>query len=276
MADDSFEIVFRAGGISRQYWHDLWRHRELLYFLTWRDVLVRYKQTALGIAWSAIRPLATTFAFTIIFSLIAKLPSGNVPYPILVFSAMLPWQFFADAFVRSSSSLIGNAHLISKVYFPRLIVPISAVAVSLVDFVVSFGLLLVLMFAYGYLPGWPMATLPFFLVIAVLASTGLGLWMASLSVKYRDLLQIVPFILQFGMFMSPVGFSSSVVPAKWRLLYDLNPMVGVIDGFRWAISGRVTPFDSRCFVLSTTLALALFISGIWYFRRTERTVADVI
>jgi lipopolysaccharide transport system permease protein len=274
--EDIPELIIKAGYTERQYWQDLWRYRELLYFLTWRDILVRYKQTAVGIAWALIKPLTTAIAFTIVFSNIAKLPSDGVPYPILVFTALLPWQFFADTLMRCSSSLVSNAHLISKVYFPRLIVPASALAVSFVDFLISITILLALMAWYSFVPSWRILTLPLFLLIVALAAMGFGLWIASLSVAYRDFQQIVPLLIQFGLYVSPVGFSSSIVPEQWRSLYYINPMVSVIDGFRWAILGKDTQIYWFGLAMSFSLVLFIFISGIWYFRKTERTFADVI
>ncbi|BBD69184.1 ABC-2 type transporter [Nostoc commune NIES-4072] len=270
------ELIIEAGRTEKQYWKDLWKYRELFYFLAWRDILVRYKQTAIGIAWALIRPFLTMVVFTVVFGQLAKLPSQGAPYPILVFSAMLPWQFFANSLSECSNSLIGNANLISKVYFPRLIVPTSAVVVSFVDFLVSGMILLGLMAWYNFVPSWRILTLPVFIAIACAASLGAGLWFASLNVKYRDFRYIVPFIVQFGLYISPVGFSSSVVPAKWQLLYSLNPIVGVIDGFRWAILGGDSKLSLPGFLLSFTVVFLLLFSGIWYFRKTERTFADVI
>jgi lipopolysaccharide transport system permease protein len=270
------ELVIRAGHTESQYWQDLWRYRELLYFLAWRDILVRYKQTAIGIAWALLRPFLTMIVFTIVFGNLANLPSGGIPYPILVFAGMLPWQFFADTLSRCSSSLIGNANLISKVYFPRLIVPASAMIGSFIDFLISGIILLGLMVWYNFVPSWQILTLPLFIAIAAVAAMGLGLWLAALNVKYRDFQYIVPFLVQFGLYISPVGFSSNIVPEQWRSLYYLNPMVGVIDGFRWAILGRGTQLYEFGFFLSMVLIILLLISGIWYFRKTERTFADVI
>ncbi|MEH1965223.1 ABC transporter permease [Nostoc sp.] len=270
------ELVIEAGRTEQQYWKDIWRYRELFYFLAWRDILVRYKQTAIGIAWALIRPFLTMVVFTIVFGQLAKLPSQGAPYPILVFSAMLPWQFFANSLSECSNSLIGNANLISKVYFPRLIVPTSAVVVSFVDFLISGMILLALMAWYNFVPSWRILTLPLFIAIAFAASMGAGLWFASLNVKYRDFRYIVPFIVQFGLYISPVGFSSSIIPQKWQLLYSLNPIVGVIDGFRWAILGGESKLYLPGFLLSLTLVILLLFSGIWYFRKTERTFADVI
>lgn len=270
------ELVIQAGRAERQYWHDLWRYRELFYFLAWRDVLVRYKQTAIGVAWALIRPFLTMVVFTIVFGKLANLPSGGVPYPILVFTAMLPWQFFANALSECSNSLISNANLISKVYFPRLIVPASAVIVSFVDFLISGMILLALMAWYNFVPDWRIVLLPCFVLIAFMAALGAGLWLAALNVKYRDFRYIVPFIVQFGLYISPVGFSSSIVPPQWRLIYSLNPMVGVIDGFRWAVLRGEFQLYLPGFILSLLLVSLLLISGVWYFRKTERTFADVI
>jgi lipopolysaccharide transport system permease protein len=270
------ELVIEAGRTEKQYWKDLWRYRELFYFLAWRDILVRYKQTAIGIAWALIRPFLTMVVFTVVFGNIAKLPSQGVPYPILVFAGMLPWQFFANALGECSNSLIGNANLISKVYFPRLIVPTSAVIVSFVDFLISGMILLGLMAWYNFVPDWRILTLPVFILIASAASMGAGLWLAALTVQYRDFRFVVPFIIQFGLYISPVGFSSNIVPEQWRLLYSINPMVGVIDGFRWAILGGEASIYMPGFFLSVGLVFLLLWSGIWYFRRMERTFADVI
>ncbi len=270
-------LIIEAGRTERQYWKDIWRYRELFYFLAWRDILVRYKQTAIGVAWALIRPFLTMVVFTIVFGKIANLPSeGTAPYPILVFSAMLPWQFFANSLSESSNSLISNANLISKVYFPRLVVPTSAVVVSFVDFMISGTILIGLMAWYNFIPSWRIITLPLFILIAFAASMGAGLWLASLNVQYRDFRYIVPFIVQFGLYISPVGFSSQIVPERWRLLYSLNPMVGVIDGFRWAILGNQSNLYLPGFFLSLLLVLLLLWSGIWFFRKMERSFADVI
>ncbi len=269
------ELIIEAGRTEKQYWQDLWKYRELFYFLAWRDILVRYKQTAIGIFWALIRPFLTMVVFTIVFGNLAKLPS-SAPYLILVSAAMLPWQFFSNALTECSNSLINNANLVSKIYFPRLIVPTSSVIVSFVDFLISGMILLALMAWYNFVPSWRILTLPAFIIIAFAASMGAGLWLAALNVKYRDFRYIVPFIAQFGLYISPVGFSSSIVPEKWRLLYSINPMVGVIDGFRWAILGGEAKIYLPGFILSTGLVVLLFISGIWYFRKTERSFADVI
>ena len=271
-----YTLVIEAGRTELHYWKDLWRYRELFYFLSWRDILVRYKQTVIGIAWSIIRPLVTMIVFVFVFGKIAKLPSDGVPYPILVYSAMLPWQFFANSLTESSNSLIGNANMLTKVYFPRLVVPASAVIVCLMDFLISFALLAVLMACYRILPDWHFLMLPFFLMIAFVAAFGFGLWLAALNVRYRDFRYIVPFVVQFGIYVSPVGFSSSLVPENWRLLYSLNPMVGVIDGFRWCIVGGNMPMYWPGFVASVLVTVLISLIGITYFRKTERLFADII
>lgn len=269
-------LIIEAGRTESQYWKDLWRYRELFYFLSWRDILVRYKQTVIGIAWSVLRPLLTMVVFTLVFGKLAKLPSEGVPYPLLVFTAMLPWQFFSNAFTEAGNSLINNSNMISKVYFPRLVIPTSAVIVSFVDFLISGIMLVLLMFWYGVVPGWKIFALPLFIVIAFAAVMGAGLWIAALNVKYRDFRYVVPFFVQFGLYISPVGFTSSIVPEKWRFLYSLNPMVGVIDGFRWSILGGQTVFYWPGFILSLVLVVLILITGILYFRKTEKTFADVI
>lgn len=273
---DQTEIIIEAGRSEVQYWRDLYRYRELFYFLSWRDILVRYKQTVIGVAWAVLRPFLTMVVFTIVFGKLAKLPSGGAPYPILVFSAILPWQLFANSLSEASSSLINNANLISKIYFPRLIIPVSSVITSFVDFLISGAILVLLMIWYQFSPGWRIFALPFFIFVAFAASMGCGLWLTALNVKYRDFRYIVPFIVQFGLFISPVGFSSSIVPGKWRLLYSVNPMVGVIDGFRWAVIGGETSIYWPGFLLSLSLVVILLVSGIRYFRKTEKTFADII
>jgi len=271
------ELIIEAGRTERHYWADLWRYRELFYFLAWRDILVRYKQTVIGIAWAVLRPFLTMVVFTVIFGKLARLPSeAGAPYPIMVFAAMLPWQFFSNALAESSNSLIGNANLISKVYFPRLIVPASSVITSFVDFLISALLLALLMLWYGFAPGWQLLALPLFVGVAFVAAMGFGLWLTALNVKYRDFRYVVPFIIQLGLYISPVGFSSSIVPEKWRLLYSLNPMVGVIDGFRWSVLGGEVSVYWPGFALSLGVVATSLIVGVWYFRKTERTFADVI
>lgn len=269
------EIIIENGKSERQYWKDLWRYRELLYFLAWRDILVRYKQTVIGVAWAVLRPVLTMLVLTFIFGKLAKMPSGGVPYPILVFCGMLPWQFFATAFAESGNSLVSNSGMISKVYFPRLVVPISSVITSFVDFLISAVLMGLMMIYYRTVPGASILMLPVFVILAFATAFGAGLWISALMVRYRDFRFIVPFIVQFGLYVSPVGFSSNVVPEQWRLLYSLNPMVGVIDGFRWAILGEQNLYWPGLSISIVGVGI-IIISGIWYFRRTERTFADVI
>lgn len=273
-------LVIEAGRSEKRYWRDLWRYRELFGFLAWRDVLIRYKQTVVGVLWAVIQPVMTMIVFTIIFGKLAAFPSGGVPYPLLVFAAMLPWQFFSNALNGASNSLIGNAGLISKVYFPRMIVPASAVVVALVDFAINLVFLAVIMAWYQYLPTLRILWLPVFTLVAFAAALGVGLWITALNVKYRDFKYVLPFIVQFGLYISPVGFSSDVVRGKFGewvfMLYSLNPMVGVIDGFRWAIlAGDVQPYWPA-FTVSVVLVAITLASGIWFFRKTERTFADII
>ncbi|WJR76372.1 ABC transporter permease [Bradyrhizobium sp. NP1] len=270
------ELIIEAGRTERTYWRDLWNYRELFYFLAWRDTLVRYKQTAIGVAWALIRPLVTMLVFTIVFGKIAKLPSDGVPYPILVFAAVLPWQFFASAFSEAGNSLVANSGMLSKIYFPRLIIPTSAVMTSLIDFLASIVILIGLMAWYGLWPSWQIVTLPLFTLLAFAAAMGCGIWIAALNVTYRDFAYVIPFMLQLGLYLSPVGFASSVVPGQWRLLYSLNPMVSVIDGFRWAIIGGNSELYLPGFLLSCAVIALLLLTGIAHFRRTERTFADVI
>lgn len=268
-------LVIEAGKQEKQYFRDLWRYRELFYILAWRDVIVRYKQTVIGVLWAVLRPLITMVVFTVIFGRLAKLPSDGVPYPILVYVAMLPWQFFASSLSESSGSLIGNANMISKVYFPRLIMPASSVIVSFADFLISFLILIPLMAWYHFVPSIRMVTLPFYIMLAVVAALGVGLWLCALTVKYRDFRFVVPFVVQIGLYISPVGFSSSVIPERYRLVYSLNPIVSVIDGFRWAILGNSELYLPG-FLISVMTSALLFFSGLWYFRKTERTFADII
>jgi lipopolysaccharide transport system permease protein len=269
------KLIIKAGRAEKHYWADLWRFRELFYFLAWRDILVRYKQTTIGVAWAVIRPVLTMTVLTIIFGRIAGLPSDGVPYALLVFSAMLPWQFFANALAESSGSLVGNANLISKIYFPRMIVPASSVIVSLVDFVISAVLLGVLLIWYQIMPSWHIVALPAFTLLAFVAALGPGLLATALNVKYRDFRYIIPFIVQFGLYVSPVGFSSVVIPETWRWVYYLNPIVGVIDGFRWAICATPFPYGAGIGI-SIMVDVVLLYVGIAYFRRMERVFADVI
>ena len=272
----SEETVIAAGRTGRRYLHDLWLYRELFLFLAWRDVLVRYKQTVVGVAWSLIRPFLTMLVLTLVFDKFGKMPSWGVPYPLLVFCGILPWQFFATALSESGNSLVANTGLISKVYFPRLIIPAGSLITALVDLLISLAFLGALMIWYRWVPPATIALLPLFLVLASAASFGAGLWVAALMVEYRDFRIIVPFLIQFGLYISPVGFISSVVPERYRLLYSLNPMVGVIDGFRWCILGGGHALYWPSLVFSLVVGFFLLLTGIWYFRRTERTFADVI
>lgn len=270
-------LVLEANRLEKQYWKDLWLYRELFAILAWRDVAVRYKQTFIGLAWALIRPFLTMVIFTVIFGRLARLPTeGEAPYAILVFAAMLPWQFFSTALTSCSESLVSNANLLTKVYFPRLIVPTAAVITNFIDFLISFFILAGLMVWYQWLPSWRLLTLPLWVAIAFAASIGAGLWLASLNVQYRDFRYIVPFIVQFGLYVSPVGFSSAIVPANWQLIYALNPMVGVIEGFRWAIIGKGAFVNPLGFWLSISIVIILAISGVRQFRRVEKGFADVI
>ena len=270
-------IIIEPGLAEKNYWRDLWHYRELFFVLAWRDVAVRYKQTVIGLAWALIQPLATMVVFTVIFGKVAKLPTeGTSPYAIMVYAGLLPWQLFATSLTGASGSLIGNANLISKVYFPRLIVPTSSVVVAFVDFLVSFVILLCLMVWYQFLPDWQIITLPFFILMAFLASLGPGLWITALNVKYRDFRYIIPFIVQFGLYLSPVGFSSTVIPEQWRLLYSINPVVGVIDGFRWAILGGESNLYLPGFLLSWVIIIFFLWLGIRQFRKMEKSFADLI
>ena len=269
------ELILEAGRANRQYWADLWRYRELLGFLAWRDIKVRYKQTTLGVLWALIQPAVTLAVFTFIFGKLAAMPSGRAPYPLLVLCGLLPWQLFAAAFSNASGSLVANTHLISKVYFPRLIVPLSSVAVALIDFAVVLVLLVLMCLWWQFLPDWRILFVPLFIMLTLVTAIGTGLWLTALTVKYRDFRFVVPFLLQVGLFLSPVGFSSTNLP-NWRFVYSLNPMVGAIDGFRWCLLRGEPALDPLNLATSVGMALLLLASGLWYFRRTERTFADII
>lgn len=269
-------IVLEAGRAQKHYWLDVFDFRDLFVILARRDISVRYKQTAIGILWAVLRPVLTMLVFVFVFGRIAKLPSGGVPYPLLVFSGMLPWFFFSSSVSESSSSLVSNANLLAKVYFPRILVPASAVLVAAVDFLIAFVLLVVLMVYFGVMPTWRLLMIPFLLFIAFSAALGIGLWFSALSVRYRDFQFVVPFLLQFGLYVSPVGFASSVVPEKFAIFYALNPMVGVIDGFRWAILGDGGFLRVESIVVSAVLSVLLLVTGIAFFRHLERDIADVI
>jgi lipopolysaccharide transport system permease protein len=269
--------VIEAGRAERHYWGDLWHYRELFVILAWRDVAVRYKQTVIGIAWAVVRPLLTMVVFTILFGKLAGLPSdGAVPYAVLVFAGMLPWFLFASVLSEASMGLVGNANLIGRVYFPRIIIPTAIAVVAVVDFGVNLAILAAIMAWYGMAPGWQIILLPVFIVLALLASLGPALLLAALNVKYRDFRYIIPFVVQFGLYVSPVGFSSAVVPEGWRFWYSLNPVVGAIDGFRWCLLGGESGLYVPGFALSLGVTLLLLWLGIAYFRCTERYFADLV
>ena len=269
--------IIEAGRPESHYWLDIWHYRELFRVLAWRDLSVRYKQTAIGVLWALIRPFFTMLVFTIIFGRIAKLPTeGNAPYALMVFAGILPWTFFSTGLSEASNSLINNEKLITKVYFPRMIVPVATVVVAFVDFLISFCILLTLMVWYRFLPDWRIVALPAFVVLMFLASMGPSLWITSLNVKYRDFRYVVPFIAQLGLYVSPVGFSSSVVPQQWRLLYCLNPMVSVIDGFRWCMLRGQSEMYVPGLLLGIVVTSFFLWLGIRHFRRTEKSFADLI
>jgi len=280
------DLIIEASRTEKNYWRDLWRYRELFYFLAWRDILVRYKQTAMGIAWAVIRPFLTMIILTVTFSKIAKMSSvGNEPYGLLVMAGILPWQFFANSLSESSNSLIGNANLISKVYFPRLVVPAGSVITSFVDFLITLALMGLMMAWFQFAPDWRLLFLPIFMALAFGAAFGVGLWLCALNVEYRDFRYIIPFVVQFGVFISPVGFTTSHVPEilhshhyaiPARMLFSFNPLVGIIDGFRWALLRGLEPLDFTALLASVVVVFILCCSGIWYFRRMEKTFADVI
>jgi lipopolysaccharide transport system permease protein len=268
-------VIIEYGRHERNYWRDIWRYRELFYVLAWRDVAVRYKQTIIGASWALIRPFLTMVVFTMVFSRIAKLPSdAAIPYPLMVFVGTLAWTFFSTGLTDASNSMIGNSNLISKIYFPRLIVPTAAVVVAFADFLIAFGLLLGMMVSYQFLPSWHVLFLPFFVAAGIAATIGPSLWVTALNVKYRDFRIIVPFIVQLGLYVSPVGFSSSIVPEKWRLLYSLNPVVGVIDGFRWSLLGSEIYLPGMA-VSFAVIAFFMWL-GVHQFRATEKSFADLI
>lgn len=268
-------VIKRRSGLAQLNLRELWEYRELLGFLAWRDVVVRYKQTYIGAGWAFIRPFLTMVVFTIVFGKLAKLPSDGVPYPVLTFTALLPWQFFATAFAETANSVVGNGYMITKVYFPRLILPLTSLAVAFVDFLVSLFFLAALMLFYGVAPSPRVVALPLFALLLVVFTVGLGLWFAALYVRFRDVRHFIPFITQLGMFVSPVAFTSSIVPERWRLLYSLNPMVSVIDGFRWSILGT-TQLHVPSLVAGMLVSLLLLATGVYYFKQTERVFADLM
>lgn len=267
-------IIQPKRGIAALEFGDLWAYRELLYFLAWRDIKVRYKQTVLGVTWAIIQPLFTMVVFSIFFGKLGKIPSDGLPYPIFTFVALLPWQLFAHSLTHSSQSLVAEARLITKVYFPRLIIPIASVLAGLVDFAITFGILLALMFYYGMTPTLKILFLPAFIIMAVVSALAVGLWLSALNVKYRDVRYTVPFLTQFWLFVSPVAYPSSMVPEQWQWLYGLNPMAGVIESFRWALLGSSPPIAT--IYVSIVLTGILFVGGLYYFRSTERFFADLV
>jgi lipopolysaccharide transport system permease protein len=270
-------LVLEPGRAERNYWSDLWLYRELFTTLAWRDIAVHYKQTVIGVAWAVIRPLLTMLIFTVVFGRLAKLQSdGAAPYPVMVMAGMLPWMLFSTILNDASTSVVTNANLIGKVYFPRLIVPCASVVIALVDFAISFVMLALMMLWFGVRPDFRVFFLPFFIVLALLASLGPALYMTALNVRYRDFRFVIPFALQLGIYLSPVGFSSAVVPPKWRLLYSLNPTVAIIDGFRWCLLGGQSQLYMPGFCLSLVVIAVLLWRGLSYFRKTERTFADLI
>jgi len=268
-------LVIEAGKSNRLYFRDLWSYRELFILLAWRDILVRYKQTIIGVAWSVLRPLLTMIVFTIVFGRLAKMPSDGAPYPILVYAALLPWQFFSNTLSEGGNSLVSNAAMVSKVYFPRLIVPTTAMIASLIDFFISLAILCGLMLVYQHVPTWRVVFLPLFLALSAATALGMTYFISALNVKFRDFRHVLPFIIQFGLYISPIGFSSTVIPEKWRLLYSLNPMVGVIDGFRWMFIGNTEMYWPGV-ILSVGIATGLLGASIRFFRRMERDFADII
>ena len=275
------ELVIEAGRAEKNYWRDLWRYRELFFILAWRDVAVRYKQTVAGALWAIVQPVVSMVIMTVIFGRVAGLPSqAGAPYAVMVFAAMLPWGFFANALASTSQSVVSNANLISKVYFPRMIIPASSVVVSLIDFLVASSILAALMIWFQFWPTWRLLTLPLFLAFAVMAALGPGLIMTALTVRYRDFRFIIPFVVQFGLYVSPVAYSTAVIRERlgegWFMLYSLNPLVGVIEGFRWAILGGPSALSVPGFAGSILLTVLLFVVGILYFRKVERVFADVV
>lgn len=273
---DTPEITIRTNAENRQYWSELWRFREMLFLFAWRDVVVRFKQTIFGVAWAVVRPLITMVVFTLIFGKLANLPSHNVPYPLLVFAGMLGWQFFAATFADASNSVVGNANMISKVYFPRIIVPLSTMFSGMLDLAITGVLYLAIAAWFSYLPDWRIVALPFFVLLLFLFVFAASLWVSALNVAYRDFRYIVPFIIQLGAYVSPVGFSSSIVPEKWRLLYSLNPLVGIIDGMRWSLLRGSVPIDPLSVLIAVAITLSILIPGIIFFKKQERLFADII
>ncbi|MBM3129920.1 MAG: ABC transporter permease [Chloroflexi bacterium] len=268
-------VIEPTRGLASLKLRELWEYRELLYFLVWRDVKVRYKQTALGVAWVVLQPLVATLIFTVVFGNLARIPSGDLPYPLFAFSALLPWQYFAGALTRSGTSLVNSAHLITKIYFPRLIIPLAGILNGLIDFGISFLVLIVLMLYYGVVPGWAIVTLPLFLLMAIATALGVSLWLSALGVQYRDVNQLLPFLVQVWMYATPVVYPATLFPERWRPLLGLNPMAGVVEGFRWALTGSGDA-PGPMLLISIAVVLVLLVSGLIFFRNTERTFADVV
>ena len=270
-------LVLEAGRAEQHYWRDLWRYRDLFLILAWRDVSVRYKQTLIGVAWAVLRPFLTMIVFTVVFGRLANLPTdGNAPYALLVFAGMLPWTLFSSALTGAADSMIASSQLVGKVYFPRMIIPVATVVTALIDFVISLSILAAVMAWYRFAPGWQILLLPAFVVLALLASIGPGLWIAALNMKYRDFRYLLPFLVQIGLYVCPVGFSSAVIPQQYRFLYSINPMVGIIDGFRWSILGGSSPLYLPGFLLSLAVVAFFLWLGISRFRATEKSFADLI
>ncbi len=270
------EVVIKAGHNSTRYWRDLWAYRELFLFLAWRDLLVRYKQTVAGVAWAVLRPLLSIGILMFVFGKVAKLPSEGAPYSVMVLTALLPWQFLSSGMTESGNSLLSNSNLVTKVYFPRMVVPASAIMTALIDFAISGVLLGFLMLWHQSFPTWRCVFLPAYILLAVMAAAGAGLWISALTVQFRDMRFVVPFLVQCGFFVSPIGYSSSVIPADWRLLYAVNPVAGIIDGFRWCLLSPGTPLYLHGLLLCTGATLLLLITGFWCFRSVERKLADII
>jgi lipopolysaccharide transport system permease protein len=270
------ELVIEAGAGHRQYWRDLWQYRELFYFLAWRDLLIRYKQTVIGVAWAVIRPLATMLVLTLLFKKIVKVPDDGIPYPLTAYVGVLAWNFLAASLQDAGNSLVTNSNLISKIYFPRLVVPAATVLTTFVDFLIATALLIVLMAWYQFTPSPYFVFFPAFILLALAAAIGAGLWASALMVRFRDIRFVIPFVVQFGLYLSPIGIKTSLVPEQWRLLYSLNPIVGIVDGFRWSILGRDNPLDLQTLLISIVVSSAILISGLAYFRKTERSFADII
>ena len=276
MPNKTYTNVYVSNKSANSYFFELWKYRELFYFFLWRDFIVRYKQTILGITWSVIRPLVVMLIFTVVFSFIAKLPSKDIPYPLLVLSALIPWQFFSNSLSEAGNSVINNSNLVSKIYFPRLILPLSTISVCLVDFIIAFLILLFFMAWYGVTPDWRIVFLPFIIILTLLLSIGVGVWMAALSAKYKDFQYVIPFIIQISLYASPVGYSIEIIPENLRFVFSLNPLVGIIDGYRWVLLGSNYEFYATGFLISVVISFAIFLYGIFYFRRVENKIVDIV